>query len=74
MLLPESMASLSTKNESVAQRIVGSDQKFVTPGEPRAAFDLWNNRGIITETRFANDPSGEARSDQALNHKSLADR
>ena len=74
MLLSDSKASLSTKNESVAQRIIRSDQKLVTPSDPRAAFDFGNDCGVISEARFANDSPGEARSDQALNHERLADR
>ena len=72
-LYAELRAALVTVEES-QQRIIRSDQKLVTPSDPRAAFDFGNDCGVISEARFANDSPGEARSDQALNHERLADR
>ena len=54
------------KNESIFQRVLRIDQKFVTAGNPGTAFHLRNNGVVGTETGGSNYPAGKAGAQDAL--------
>ena len=49
------------------------EPQLAAPREPRAAFDVGNDRRMWPEGRLAEDPSGEAGADDALDHERIAD-
>ena len=71
--MPCSYGTLA-QDESITQRIIGINQKFVTADDVRAAFDLRDNSLVLPKGGGTQNTPGESGADDALYDKWLIQR